>query len=960
MAIQYYMDYVIFFQDPGEYAIATAIAGGNLLKLAPRDAATLFGIPFPYPSGDMATIPRGIYFLFPYTVGAELRFPGASGIFIDDTILTKVVPGQAGNPASSWPPGPDGIFTWSGNITRNNGAKTASEPAPNVIPQRRWIHGQELAESNEGGSQQTTAMCRDYSRTIDGHGWGIRGLNTTGPWSHTISEFRPGLNPRTSWERFYVRFRRKPVTNNITFWRCHGSGSNAAGAILKYQINGDVQTYNVNSISQEFDKGLVFTPTLNVWYRIDLMLMYGAGPVPPTGIITFYVNGVLTKTWSDSVQGMSENNIHTSSELGRNNATADNEVEIDFDDWINADLPANVNATTLVFIDTNYPIDWLVGSHVRVHTGISVNAQINWAPAATALVLNQIISPDIRPAGTTEITSSTALAQVNILTDALLRSVMDTIANTIGIVASVVSIWSKNAGGTDGKLGISGTVLTTIDQTGAEAANKVPAFPVGQLLPAELSPLSLTHEKSNDANLDTTYMMSIICEYIGVWGPEDDPTFLFPTTRLSYLHNCRYGNTVWGYAGSQPAAPQYSIGFTYVGNGGYQEFVLPAACHFLRIRPVTDATAGVFFHAASLGAHFGTTDEIVPGVRMWFDSASGQFKLSVTGSATTGVNIVAKTYQVIAFCDPGMRFCLASAFSHGANSAILPKTNPLVNPNFTPLVAFFQFDFVGSGSPATGTHFKGPNDALNSAKNMQSGNTIATVANFSVGNINSFDALHTANTGPCNFIAFRTQDSGPAGCLGNVVIQVATYTGNGAGGNRAIAITPASGRFPLLTMVWAGTNGGFTGYQRDPSHTGSNSSSINNNGVVVDGITVVGIDTISVGASLNANNVPYTIFIICGDSAGNNNGTFFSTYCGGGDPPWAPPLPPGTDPNIIGSGGLILGGAVPFTVIKNASGIYTLVPGQNHDALVDRNTAPSTQLNVKIPDPTWKTGYLGG
>jgi hypothetical protein len=500
--------------------------------------------------------------------------------------------------------------------------------------------------------------------------------------------------------------------------------------------------------------------------------------------------------------------------------------------------------------------------------------------------------------------------------------------------------------------------LTVVDQTAGETVQLVPFLPIGQVVPTEISPWSITHIKSPDANLDTTYEMLSTVEYIGVWGSEDDSTFNFPITRLSYLHNCRYGNTVWGYLGSQPEAPQYSIGFTYVGNGGYQEFVLPAACHWLRIRPVTDATAGVNLHAASLGAHFGATDELAPSVRMWFDGTTGQFKFSVSGSATNGVNIVAKTYQVIAFCDPGMRFCLASAFRHPFGATV-PQTNALVNPNFTPELAFFQFDFVGSASVGNGAMLKGTNDPTQNAKNLQNGNTVASCVDFSKGSINSYANLHLNSTGPVNFVAFRRQDSGSSGCTGNVVIQIVTYIGNGAGGNRVIPLTPASGRFPLFTMVWA-NSGSSSVFTRDPSHTGSNSSTYGGNSNDTTSITALGVDSVTVGPNLNTNLVPYTIFTICGDSAGNNNGTYYATYCTGGDPPWVNPTPPSTQPNILGSGGLVLGGAAAFTIIKNASGIYTLVPGQAHDSLIDRNTAPATQLNTKIPDPTWKTGYLGG
>lgn len=956
--VQYYMDYQIFFQDPSEYALAVAIAGGNVIKLAPRDAATLFGIPFPYPSGDMSLIPKGITFFFPYTVGAEFRFPGASGIFVSDTVLTTVVPGQAGNPVSVWPAGPDGVFTWSGNITTNKGAATHSEPVPTAIPQRRWIYGGELAQNLEGISTQDTGICRDYSRTIDGIGYGVRGADIASS-NRVLTQFRTGLATRVSWERFYIRVRKRPAVNNVMFWRTHGTGSNAAGVLLQLRPDGTIHSADINSISIITDKGVLFTPTINQWYKLDLFLFYAGGLITPTGLFKAYVNGVFTQSWSSPGSGLGEGNGHASTDFGAS-GTTDAQVEIDLDDWFNSDLPANMD-TGLNFIDGNYPIDFLVGSHIRAHYNVSVS-QTNWAPAATALILNQGISPTTRTIGTAEVTSTTASATLEGLTDAVLKSIADSLANVVGAVASIISIWSKNAAATDGQLGykVAGgaAVLATIDQGAAEAVNFTTYFPTGQITPAEISPWSIVHNKSADANLDTTYEMLSVVEYIGVWGVEDDPTFQFPVTRLSFLHNCRYANTAWGYMASKPQAPQYSIGFTYVGNGGYQEFVLPAACHFLRIRPVTDTTAGVNMFAASLGAHLGTTDEIAPGIRMWFDLTNGQFKLSVQGSSGNGVNITGKTYQVIAFCDPGMRFCIASAFRHPIG-ATTPQTNALVNPNFTPDVAFFQFDFVGSSSVGNGAMVKGPNDATQSARNLQSSNQIANSCDFSKGFINSYAALHLNSTGPCNFIAFRKQDSGPSGCLGNVAIQIVTYTGNGAGGNRAIPITPTSGRFPLWTLVWPSSGSG-AAYTRDPSHTGSNSSTLLGNANAIDAITALAVDQVTVGPTLNVNNVPYTIFIICGDSAGNNNGTFFATFCTSVDPPWVDPVPPSTSPNILGNGGLVLGGAAAFTIIKDASGVYTLVPGQAHDSLVDRNTAPSGTVNVKIPDPTWKTGYLGG
>jgi hypothetical protein len=944
------MDYVIFFQDDAEYQMAVAIAGGNLLKMAPHDAATLFGIPFPYPGGNMDLIPRGIYFLFPYTVGTELRFPGASGVFVDDTILTVTVPGQNASPNITGFPGPDGIFTWSGNIVKNRGAATSGEPIPTAIPQRRFIGGRELFERI--GQTAIDGTTKDSSRTIDGHGQSIRGNINNTLWNKGTNEYRIGLNPRTSWERYYVRFRRRPSTNDVGFWRCHGAPSNGCGVGFKFATSGLVIAVDMDPGSTETPIGTVWNPLLNVWYRVDNLIRFGSGS--PPGIINTYINGLLSFSFTSSGSGIGGASSHNNSDFGKWTGPIDPEVEIDLDDWMNADIPANCSSTTLAFIDNNFPIDWLVGSHMRLHYVLSAT-QVNWTPAGEAVgALNQYPVPLTRR-GTSVVTSVTSGATLEGLTDAVPQNVFDSLANIIGAVAGIVTMVSNNAGGTDGQLGYrlagGGAILATVDEGLADGTNIVAYLPSGMILPTEIAPFSVVHTKSLDANANPVAMLLAEVEYIGVWGPEDDPSFQYPITRISNLHNCRYNNSGWGYLGSQPQAPTYSIGATYVGNGTYQEITLPAACHMLWIRPAAGGAQGVYFFGAAYNAHLGTTETVIPNVRMWFDFANNLFKFSVTGGATSEVNVNGTSYQYIAFCDPGMRFCNASAYVHGVNTST-PKANPLIAADFLANLGFFQRETpVTSG--LAGLWVRGQVHTANNGYDITNGTTDANVANFSIGNVNTFSSLH--GTG-YNFLLFRTADSGPDGCSSNVVVQILSYVGNGAG-SRNIPLTPASGRVPLLTVVFP-TTGSSSAFMRDPSHVGTNSSQMGGGAISNTGITAVAIDQITVDVSINANGITYQIFTICGGLT-NVNGTFFSTFCDG-DGPYIDPSVDTTGVNVIGNGGLILGGEVAFTIIKDASGIYTLVAGKTHDTLINRNTAPSTTLNIKIPDPTWKTGYLGG
>lgn len=949
--IQYWMNYTIFFQDEAEYQFAIAVAGGSLLELAPRDAAAIFGIPFPYPSGDMASIPKGINFYFPFTPGSEFRFPNPSGIFVNDTVLTTTVPGQAGNPPSIWPAGPDGRFTWSGNIVRSGGAAVEGEPVPTAIPQRRWLAGRELSSFFEGGSSLAVDdMSRDFSRTIDGHGWGIRGNNAVNTWFHTVDEFRTGLITNVSRERFYFRVRRFPTLFDIGLWRCRGFPSDAAGFGLKLMVAGTVDGFNISAVSTEQAAGTVFTPVIDEWNRVDILLKYNSGA--GDGIIQIYINGVFVFAFTDSTGfGLDSNTRHTRSEVGEWNGVAELECEVDFDDWICSDLPANCDPVTLNFIDGNFPIDWILGSHVRSHF-TDVASQVNWAPAGIGKgVQNQNPSPETR-LGTSELVSSTSGAILEGLTDALPLDVSDVFAIIIGAASAIISLWSRVVGATDGQLGYrlagAAATLVSINQAASDTRNSVMYLPTGMILPVEISPWSTVHTKSVDANADTTTMMISAVEYIGIWGPEDEPTFQLPISRKTFIHNGRYGNTPYGYFGSQPDAPCFSVGGTYVGNGTYQEIILPTACHFLLIRQTITGTSGIRFLGAALGAHLGGTDRTIPNVRMWYDFLTNEFKFSVVGGVGSVVNVSGTTYQYIAFCDPGMRFSLCGAFGHGFTTST-PKENPLIESGFLPEVCFFQRELIGTVSNAAGMFIRGPGHTANQGYNVVNGIQDSNIANFATGIINSFSSLHI--NPQATYMAFRSADSGGV-CTGTM-IQALSYVGNGVN-PRNITLTPTSGRFPLLVMVFP-TSASGTGFMRDPSHTGANSSNLDTNSFSTTAITAVAIDQITVNSTLNVNGVTYSVFVICGGVT-NVNGEFFATYCDGGGP-YIPPNPP-AEIAVLGNGGFSFNGLVPFTILKDVTGIYTLVPGKTNDTLYDRQTG-QTSVNKPIL-PKAKTGYIGG
>lgn len=71
----------------------------------------------------------------------------------------------------------------------------------------------------------------------------------------------------------------------------------------------------------------------------------------------------------------------------------------------------------------------------------------------------------------------------------------------------------------------------------------------------------------------------------------------------------------------------------------------------------------------------------------------------------------------------------------------------------------------------------------------------------------------------------------------------------------------------------------------------------------------------------------------------------------------------GDEPDIDFEGGqtggfIDLGGTATVVLSADPSGIYTLVPGKTNDTLYDRDETPVVTVDVKIPDPFIRTGFL--
>jgi len=935
MSYPIYVGYTIWFTDIGEYAIARLIGGGTTFFINPVDACSFLGITYPVtahgtypPINSWTDGVKGIFSNF-YSLqspGTQIFNPVASGINMDPTQDSTLVPDVTGNPPIFV--GTVAEFIWYCHIVYLNPVTET-----NTLNTRRWLGGMEIAAQGEGGgSINFQTGSRASSRTVDGLGIPIVGTQSTGAWLRSYSDY--GIaNPQFARERLYVRVRGFPSTPSI-IWRSQGSISPNIGFVLSIGTAGEF-IFSQSNAAGTLVTLATFAASVGVFHVIDLLFSYASSPgqVPYLAYVDFVqrCNGLSV---SMAVQ------THSSSQLGRLSGS-DSTMIVDVDDWVNINDSA---------VGARY--DSFYGTHVRSFKNLSVSGA-GWT--STVGQTNQGHDPN--QATNANSTSTTSGASLVAVVDMPPEDASQDIGFILGSLSAIISAFSSNSGGTDGKLGINANGLTqntVIDQNSVAQFNSVLApLTAGILTPQKFTPMTINHDKSADANTDTLRNLSVIVEQVGYWNACDDGTGTFEEA-AQLIHNAYYPNTPWALGGAfipPPTAPVFAIGGTYVGNGTDLTVNLPAPAHFIWIRGLSGASLGVKWFGSGLGGHGGVTDHVVPSYicRSWVDS-TGQAKFMVTGTDPE-CNAVGVTYQYIVFCDPSMRFNICGAYNLPTG---ISWPISLLDGNYTPQFGFIQLDKVGIASSVLGLSCAGPGNTAGSGTGMD-GTAIASWGAFSKGQLQTGNTTSYATPGQVNYSLWRMFD----GFCGYQMLTIGSYVGNGAGGTRAINLTPISGRFPLFVLVQPHNA---PAIMRDPSHAGSNSCQVGTLSNTTTGITACAKDQITVGTTLNANLVTYEVFVIWGDTAGMNNGIFYPPGCVPAIGPWNVPVPDPADIAIIGEGGVQLGedgATLKLSLLRDISGIYTLIDGKTADTLYDRQPATTSQDHA-IPNPFFETGYIGG
>jgi len=800
-----------------------------------------------------------------------------------------------------------GIFAYAGDPA----VSPITGETPVAMARRRWIDGFELPDLGEGGSGNGAAEeARCAGRHLEG--FGLK-LSNSALYKQHVPEETIGSAARCLWERLYIRPRKLGTTYAILH-SVRGATSGAAGVNLVQIPSGQITIENVDSSGVRIPLVTLAGPSVNGWTRADILWCF-AGGTEGGPYYRLYLNGSLA--WEgDSVfggAGLGQAQLAGNSKVG--NSPAGNGFDLEYDDWIGSDLPEVGSG------DGIYPgQDWNNGSRV-VRVAVDHASATNGTWTGPFQLLKQRPTGQSVPQG---LASSTASDRASYVTDAA-KSV-DRIKNAVGIAALLVAKVGSRVGVGNGDLGYKlpgeAEALTAITENTVVIWNRVPYFPTGVVTPlTPLADLEIVHVHNGNASAATMHQLQAVAEVLGQFYDEDknpssdagQETIAAPPRQL-LKHNAPYPRTPWAQSGPPPISPLLIKGATYVGNGTVIEIPLEAPPHLVIIRQVTDPNIRpLIWLSSNLAGHdAGRENCISEGpVEVLQDPAfadpvaeddqSLRFLIRIAGN-TNLCNASGKTYQLIAFCDPGMRFALAD----GLADAQVDYAHAIGYPSWTPEWAFLQGEDATT-STTMRAYIKGIGHDLDSLSPIDA-TEIAAGLTFAANALTVRSGLATplANPSTTPFILFRRADGNNDPDQARV-LQLCTYTGDGAA-SRTIGLTPASGRRPLFAIV---TPHNAASYHRDPSHATNNSQGLTTGTLLTTGITAGGIDQITVGATLNSNGIDYDVLVFPGSTTAGNggwsiNGDFWpveptSPAEGGpwGDEPDEPgevPAPPAPEP----------------------------------------------------------------
>jgi hypothetical protein len=855
----------------------------------------------------------------------------------------------------------------------------AWEKAP--IPTRRFIEGFEQIHAGVGaptGGAVGAHVCRAAARHVGGFGYALReGNNSAASVTLNTLPGGPGAAQATNWTRGRLRLRGIP-TAAIDFYRERQVNAPAAGFALGVDATGRLCAWNISSSSVLTNLGSFGDAlpvwdglsTSHAWRALDVLSDYNTDNT--NARLRVFLNRELVATFdvptADGGFGANTDKCNTVN-FGTSFSQA-NTLEIDLDDFINADQPAGMTYKGLnaaqatrpynsdqagvvvgnyqtgdlihrVYTDpttakkslhvykciasgpTQFPtpttggsswhryegLDWLNGSKVVLARpkAFSVNQGAGWTGQARTCGQQGFALTSAVVATITGATSGSVL-EIDTDVDTMARSE----PGSLGAVALQLTCASaRGATAASGSLGYNanaaGLVSLVVTETAVVTSRNMVGHLAGATDPIDLTSLQLRYTKAANADAATIKMLTAQVELIGQFWSEDYAPLLStdvaPTDPVWVgQHNAPYPRSPWAVGGlAGPMSPVTFIGGTYVGNATATDLTFREPIHFIWIRPLTGGAGGYHWMSPYIGGHLvghGGVDPFFVDERedLTFVPAAGadaqqqRYIYKITG-AHAQINANAVTYQYIAVSDPGGRFVLNGTFAHDAN-APSPKTNPLINPTFLPGWVFLMAEDANGGSTASKLYYQGPGTPADAVILLAGSAYVNAAMTAALGALTTKAAFHSLMTAGCCYACWRRADgNNDPGQPG--VVAFATWTGDAAA-SRTVSLSPASGKRPLWALV-LGDNS--SGSMRDPSHTSTNSTNLAGTDTTT-GITGGGIDSFSVGSTLNANGVVYNALVFFASATACNNGW----GCNGEYAPVEPappadgPWPPDPDP----------------------------------------------------------------
>jgi hypothetical protein len=914
MAVTRFLTYYIVLTDPARVAALQAQFpyGYQFAPFNPSDsvthlpggAAVAFSAPWAgsFPGTDPNHVASGTYFgPAPYTYSPE--WISANNYDCTVASFTRHTGGFWGMGGTTT------TYYWLGQFVLDQPAQPtvggATPASPSRIPKRRWIEGFEVgANGNNQANWENAGMrvSRDASRHVGGFGLSLRGANNTAV-QLTETFFGAPIGFRT-WTRLYLRIRATDPTSTVPFVSWFGDVSSGAGALLCITPDAKLALFNsdASSVRTLIATSAAALPiwnglsTNNAWQKIDVLIRFnpneligGSNVVNiTTGACRVFVNGVqVINATGIAAQGLGQNQHHATTYVGVRGTNV-NVAEMDLDDVFSSDWPIDPTPSEQPSGPFLTNKDWLQGTKiVAARWKANGTNHANWVGDGR-LMLQLPMAVLANPLNLTSSISG-AVAEADLDID----QVVSRDDKVTGVLSFMVCLTATNAGPTNGSAGyrLNGagavdTALTVPAQGVARTAHAIMKSLVDGTssdFPAFTS-LTARHVKSADVNAATLVYLAAQLELAGTWGLEDYRTTENGTAgtpifrRFMGLHNSPYPYSI--YAKDADAAPPNAgvviVSGSYVGNGTGQDitFRLPPCFVFIRR---ADATVGGYRWWSSMGlAHQDFNDggfsmlarldedvTFVPGLGA--DLQQQRYRMRLAGNDAR-LNANAITYQYTVFCDPGARYTLAGALAH-LSTLSTNFDNNLINPSFLAEFGLFFPEAFSNGTTdeAYGFGLSTPNGTV---YKLSTSAALAAALTVAAGKLTTQSALHSfsiSNVTP--FLLWRRHD-GNADPGEASVMALISWVGDGSGA-RTISWSPASGKRPIFAVAFGSAANGAV--WRDVAHTTTNSM-LESGANSTTGITGGGIDSISVGSTLNGNGNTYTALVLIGDATAGNGG----------------------------------------------------------------------------------------